>query len=384
MKKDFFKKPPQHTQAKLELYNNYLEKYLRILSFSPYVNKIIIFDLFSGSGIYDDGTLGSPMIAYEAISNTQKLLNESKRPNKDIQLFINDNDILCYEKLKNNINKLRDIEKLKIHIDNKKFSEIIVKIIDFLSNIDNKTRVIIFLDPFGYKDIDIRKIEEMLSNEKTEVFLFLPTSDIRRFIKPAIKSNKPEYEPLNKLLKDLFVLNNHVINIDDDISFINSIRLALNFRLKYYSSSHYLQKENKHYYSLFFITSHILGLEKFLETTYEKDPELGRGSRINSNKSLSLFDMTNYNPFESDIQNTLMKIIPKDKVISNRDLYEQILLNQYLPKFVEPLIEKQINNSIDIYDKNMKKLEKKPRSFYLKFDYFKESLPRIYFKRRKQ
>ena len=52
-----------HTQAKLDLYKGYLEHYLRILCHSEFCKKINLFDIYCGVGIYDDGKMGSPLLA---------------------------------------------------------------------------------------------------------------------------------------------------------------------------------------------------------------------------------------------------------------------------------------------------------------------------------
>lgn len=44
-----------HSRAKVEFYKNYLERYLRILCLSKYINNVNIYDVFCGMGIYEDG-----------------------------------------------------------------------------------------------------------------------------------------------------------------------------------------------------------------------------------------------------------------------------------------------------------------------------------------
>ena len=56
-----------HTQAKLDLYKGYLEHYLRVLCYSDFCKKINLFDIYCGVGIYDDGKMGSPLLAIACI-----------------------------------------------------------------------------------------------------------------------------------------------------------------------------------------------------------------------------------------------------------------------------------------------------------------------------
>ena len=59
-----------HSKAKLDLFRSYLEKYLPILTLAKTITKINLYDVFCGNGIYDDGNIGSPLIAVEIINKT--------------------------------------------------------------------------------------------------------------------------------------------------------------------------------------------------------------------------------------------------------------------------------------------------------------------------
>jgi len=61
----FFKNFQMHTQIKLMLYKDYLQKYLLILLNSENTNTIHIYDLFCGKGETEDGQLGSALISVE-------------------------------------------------------------------------------------------------------------------------------------------------------------------------------------------------------------------------------------------------------------------------------------------------------------------------------
>jgi three-Cys-motif partner protein len=76
----------EHSQAKLEFYENYLKLYLIVLLNDRYTDTINIYDIFCGIGIYEDGNEGSPIIA---IKNIEILL---EKYTKNINLIINDID----------------------------------------------------------------------------------------------------------------------------------------------------------------------------------------------------------------------------------------------------------------------------------------------------
>src|ERR1700690_1972905 len=66
-----------HSEAKLKLYDAYLAKYLNILARNPYVERIFIFDLLCGEGIYGENEKGSPIIALETIKDHYYANNRS-------------------------------------------------------------------------------------------------------------------------------------------------------------------------------------------------------------------------------------------------------------------------------------------------------------------
>ena len=56
-----------HSKAKVDFYQAYLTRYLSVMSVTPYLNTINIFDVFCGRGEYADGGLGSPIRAIQTI-----------------------------------------------------------------------------------------------------------------------------------------------------------------------------------------------------------------------------------------------------------------------------------------------------------------------------
>jgi hypothetical protein len=66
----FFNSFSMHTEIKLMLYKQYLQKYLIILLNSPHIDTIHIYDLFCGKGGTDEGQVGSALISVkQAISS---------------------------------------------------------------------------------------------------------------------------------------------------------------------------------------------------------------------------------------------------------------------------------------------------------------------------
>lgn len=56
-----------HSEAKVKLLSEYLKRYLNIISNDGYTEKINIYDLFCGQGLYEDGGEGSPLVALRKV-----------------------------------------------------------------------------------------------------------------------------------------------------------------------------------------------------------------------------------------------------------------------------------------------------------------------------
>ena len=85
-----------HSDAKVTFYEKYLERYLAIMSVSKWQNRINIFDVFCGRGVYEDGGLGSPIRAVQVIKKT-KIEHPS---NTRFHLYLNDLDTHHTENVK--------------------------------------------------------------------------------------------------------------------------------------------------------------------------------------------------------------------------------------------------------------------------------------------
>lgn len=67
----------EHSEVKVKLLNRYIQKYLNILSRAQGFEKVQLFDLFCGEGIYQNGGEGSPIIFMKAIKDVYFLHQSS-------------------------------------------------------------------------------------------------------------------------------------------------------------------------------------------------------------------------------------------------------------------------------------------------------------------
>jgi three-Cys-motif partner protein len=180
------------------LLEKYLEKYLNIIANDGFTEKIYIFDLFCGEGIYENEGEGSPI----AILNTLKSLHfvnkaKNKRTPK-VDLYFNDKDEFKIDKLKNiiELKKLHYGDFGKLIFRSKDYKEIVDDLARFIQNL-KKEKAFVFIDPYGYKEIRASEIKKLLQSRKSEVLLFLPTQFMYRF------DEKGTPEALIKILDEM-------------------------------------------------------------------------------------------------------------------------------------------------------------------------------------
>lgn len=328
----------EHSQAKVELYGRYLSIYLNILSRVPSVDRIYIFDLLCGEGIYENGAEGSPCIALNSIKE-HFFANNQTCPR--ITIWFNDNGL---SQIDEGIYKVERVEKLC----NSKFIppnvdieyhcedfEVIYQ--DALKKVQPKrnTKGLFFIDPYGYKAVQPQHIRKILEGGNTEVILFLPVSHMYRFAETSAQTTFPGGEPLRDFLFELFQSTDLKFNSVYD--FVNQMKDKFRGYLSQqgiFVDTFILERDKQNVYCLFFFTSHIKGFEKMLETKWKMDTAQGRGFTLE--KTLPLFagiEGSNY-------PQKLMDFICKGKYRTNEDIYIFGLLNGYLPTHTTQVLKK--------------------------------------------
>lgn len=274
-----------HSQAKLDLYKKYLEHYLRVLSLASFCTKIHLYDIFCGIGLYEDGNIGSPLIAAERIKANNDFLEQQLRSSKPISLSINDNQLDKIQKVKELLERQK-ISNCTYHYYNEDADVMLDIVINQVNSFKNTERNLIFIDPYGYSNIHKSKLENLLKNENTEIVLFLPVMQMYRFTSVALNDNERKcYANLRNFINTFFS-KEHLMyqdNIPNIFEYINEIKKALSFGGKFFTCSHYIERESGSYYALFYISPHIYGLDKMVETNGLQIPLQARGlSKRNS------------------------------------------------------------------------------------------------------
>ncbi|HED36900.1 MAG TPA: three-Cys-motif partner protein TcmP [Ignavibacteria bacterium] len=349
-----------HTEAKLKFYIYYLERYLPILFKSKFVEKINVYDMFCGQVLYDDGKESGAVRAFNKIKEVQK---NNPDNNTEITLTLNDLDKKRFKKIKEWLELQEETFRTALH--NEDAADLIRKLIDGINLKQNKrTRNLVFIDPYGYKEIDKSLIKELLKNERTEVIVFLPINQMTRFKGKAIGDDvKNDFLPLKKFIEQFGI---DVDAVNGDVDLIKAIEKSLSFSEEYYSTSYHIKNQQGKYYALFFVTSHIYGLEKILEVKWKLDDQQGIGFN-NTNQG----DMFLETQKISELKEKLKLYLQESK--NNKEIYEWTLKQGFMPKHTNQILRKlQNNNKLKITPDTIRK-----GSFYNTYDDYRKQALKI-------
>jgi len=324
-----------HSKAKLELYKNYLQEYLLVMGNASNFNKINIYDFFCGKGVYENG-VGSPLIAAECICESKAKWQKEK----EVLLCVNDIDPSKIESVRKVIIGNPEYSHFKFESYCSSFSNMVESITQ--KSYSNDEHTLMFVDPYGYKDIKLDHIQELMGIGKAEMIIFIPASHLFRFIKPAIgEKPDPAYIPLRNFIKEF--------NVDEDhhniLDFIENIKNGLSINGKYFTESYYIERSKSQYFALFFITKNLRGLEKILSVKWKLDPLEGIGFDLNTNPTL--FDQQNKENRMEKLRDILIKRV--EKGATNNELYEITLRSSFLPTHATKLLT-AMKNDLIIYD----------------------------------
>jgi spore photoproduct lyase len=186
---EFFKAKRPWSKIKDQVIGNYLVPYLNKVS--KLGQKIVIVDAFSGPGIFEDGSKGSPLIICEVA--------EKQVPREYVGIFAN-RDKESHTKLEKALKKYIEGKQAITILGNAK------DLLEELRNIVGNATLLIYLDPFGLKGCEFRLLEPYLGRDKrfsTEVIINMSMPTLHRLSTPdAVKEKRTSLrtEKLNQTL----------------------------------------------------------------------------------------------------------------------------------------------------------------------------------------
>ena len=368
-KKDVKRNLLDHSEAKVNLLGEYINRYLNIICNDGYTPSIEVYDLFCGAGKYEDGGEGSPLVIMRAVKDVH-FKNVAKRDlTTKMNAHFNDVDA---EKIANVEKSIRELNLYYADFGTLDFSSIdyeeyLKKLIPHLKTL-GKSKAFVFIDPYRYKNIRTQQIRDLMSNGKTECLLWLPTQFMYRFEKDgtptALKDFIEEIVPFEEWKPST--------NVWD---FVEQLKYGFQQKVgtQYYVETFTIQKDNNTVYCLFFFTSHIKGFEKMLESKWEIDTEHGKGWDYTGNQP-SLFHAQKTNPLAEALKTYL-----REKPRTNGEIYEFTLRQGYLPKHtVEVFTDWQNSGQLEVTPNDQSRIQR--GWFYINYKRYDKEFSKVTFR----
>lgn len=340
-----------HSAAKVAFYKSYLVKLLSIMSVTTYFNRVNIFDVFCGRGVYADGGHGSPIQAMEAI----KKVREDHPSDTEFRLYLNDVVRKFVLGVKEYIETHFQTDALcKIQYLNTPAYKLFNELQIFLNQMPKTSKNLLFIDPYGYKDIHKETLRRMMANGRTEILLFLPISFMHRFTHYAFDGNANKGAlPLREFISEFFP-EGHPVRSDEPMDvkqYIRELTKAFSFRGKYYTTSYFIERDSKNYFAVFFMTTNILGLEKAVDTMWELDEIEGKGfhQADSVSRQTTMFDeffKEEDHKARMEYLRLLIVAFLGKRARSNAEIYEFILQQGYRVPHVNEVLRSLQNEEL--------------------------------------
>ena len=338
-----------HTQKKLRIFSAYLDRYLTILLPQPYVERVDVYDMFAGQGMYQ-GDAGSAMLALETIKKHRA------RQGKNVRLHLNENNPEHFQKLCEHIGAGTSDSSNWASCSQQDANDAIA---EELRNVPQNS--LFYLDPFGYSQIKKPTLDAIVQKPGAECLLFVPVSNIVRFIRKGAEA-KDQLRSIAKFIEE-YGINIRQHSKAEWRDWGGIIRAAF---IKTYSQNPRppyigiatLETTGANYYALYFFGKHPKGMEQFTEVV----------NRVKEDEEPQL-DL--FVPENKEVRQYLSD---SEKGRTNNDLYDWMLRQGWATKTARACLhEMEKNGEITVHAKTGKR---KSGDFYLSYKRFRES-PKI-------
>lgn len=278
MAKNINSKPfDETTQLKLDIFRECFKEWFPVFLYN-WVDEVVIYDFFAGSGKDTTGEFGSPLVLLDVAKGENRhycgkktkpitfSFNESLQQ-KSLELSQNVSEHLTncakvnkcggcvydYSVSKDEFKTLFQQQEVSSVLENRKIGKFIL------------------LDQYGFSQIDDDIFQKLISYPSTDFIFFISSSFIKRFqehpsVKAYIDTEKISFDETkpkecHRVIAEYF-------------------RKSIPSEKEYYLHHFSIQKEagKGNYYGLIFGSNHTLGMEKFLKVCWQKDPMSGEAN----------------------------------------------------------------------------------------------------------
>lgn len=269
---NFFDESSQQSTIKARIIEKYFGAWSRIII--PRVKlksgKLAYIDFFAGPGRYDDGKKSTPLLILEAAIRDDNLSNM-------LVTVFNDKDTNKTESLRNAINELPGIERLKYKplVKNDEVGDQVVEMFEKMRTIPT----LFFIDPWGYKGLSLRLINAVIKDWGCDCVFFFNYNRINMALNNAHVEEHMNAlfgkERADDLRSRLYKMNSY----EREMTIVEEMSEALkekgsNFVLPFGFKNDSGKKTSHH---LFFVSKNFTGYEIMKEIMARESTESDQG-----------------------------------------------------------------------------------------------------------
>ncbi|QKZ14332.1 three-Cys-motif partner protein TcmP [Spirosoma sp. KUDC1026] len=167
----FFQAAEEHSIVKADLVSEYIVGWAKIIiRYKINVKQdptVYVIDLFSGAGRYDDGTPSTPIKVMDRVLEADYLRD-------NIRFWFNDESVDMITRLQTNIKALPGSENLRHEVHYTSQDADSPEIANWFRQnaISWRFPMLVFIDPFGYKEINQELIRSIIQVPQSDIILF--------------------------------------------------------------------------------------------------------------------------------------------------------------------------------------------------------------------
>lgn len=174
---------PPHTKAKHDILKRYLGAWFGIFGSSSYRQQVNVLDGFAGPGLYDDGEPGSPVLTLDTLLHHRSFADFGDTQFNFLFNEWNDERFASLQNALEGVKAERSPwpKNVRVHSRNQNFQELARELLNSIPTGKQLAPTFAFIDPFGYKDVPMALIRDLVSHQSCELFIYFDFNSVNRF-----------------------------------------------------------------------------------------------------------------------------------------------------------------------------------------------------------
>ena len=256
-----------HTQAKHAILRRYLGAWFAIMGKGN--RRILYLDGFAGPGVYDDGALGSPVIALDTL-----LGHSALSPDVTYDFLFSESDPARFASLRAIVQTKTRPANVTVRMEQGKFEDVAARIL--VEREVRRTKLaptFAFLDPFGAGGMPIHLVARLLGDPKCELFCYFDLNSLIRFgtaggvtdsvMERLLGTDEFKQAPPTGRAREDF----YVDLFERQLKTVGGFTHTVSFVMK--------GRTNKPICAMVYATRSLVGLDKMKEAMWKVDPSGG-------------------------------------------------------------------------------------------------------------